>query len=863
VTKVEAEARSLDDRMTGWLVASGLAHRALLMPASLAASDGVLGRATPAFTVVAVVAVIANAALAVSVCRGRRPAVLESRLFFVGDLCFAAALNILATIALPSGTFLSTGRDVFWQYALGTVVVWTSQRGVRVGTAVWAGGVLLEGCMIEINNVALTATGVIQALGQIGWLLAALIVPAVIMAFATKGTQFALRESLKAGRLAERTRALTDLHDTALQAFAQIASRSVDTTRSTGSRISDIRRIAADEIRRGTTAISEVGQAPQQSLGDGLQALIREFRSRGLTVNVQIRSQSLGWVLRAEVVIALLAATREALNNVHKHAGVDRAEVTLAASSQGTLVTEVLDAGCGFDMATASTRFGLQNSIRRRIQDVGGLVVIYSARGFGTRIRMSVPAHPKEGTVPKRSLITHASMRRSTSLEEQALGWFVIPALTYRACLTPLQAALAIASLPRHPSGLLLAAMSCLFLMDITLLITARSAIVMRLFALPQFMVADFVIAAMLNIWVAIDLAEGTALMPGRQFLWGYMFGTVILWTALRGVRAGALLTTLSVALEGLLVILNHDSISLGSAAQAAAQVGKLVAAFLITLLIAQLARRGVRLAAKAGDEAGRQLERAAELLQLYKGAMEGLTRIVEICDAETPALTRRLRQIRGVALQQISTLRSVLPGREHDYPAALRSELDIIVDSFREAGLRVEFVSTELERGWNIPYAKSIARAAHAALQNVVDHAGVVHVVVWAADVDDATEIIIRDQGIGFPIDLSGAQVATKISEAGRIGDFGGSVDVWSAPECGTRVIIRVPHSSSVPDILNDPAHAHEDSEDRDRRHDDKNNESLSALGTLAAYAKRTRNFPQGLEEITHDFPVHLEAES
>jgi signal transduction histidine kinase len=370
-----------------------------------------------------------------------------------------------------------------------------------------------------------------------------------------------------------------------------------------------------------------------------------------------MRSQSLRWAVDDDETEALLAAVREALNNVLQHAGVDYAQVTVAARDYGTLEVEVTDEGRGFDAATVSHGFGLENSVKRRIHDVGGSVVVQTTRGLGTSIRMSVPAFLKHDEVPKRPLLMPVSMRRPMSLEERALGWFVIPALVYRACLTPLQVTQGIASLPRYPSSLLLIAMSCVLLVDIALLITARSAFVMKLFSLPQFMVADFMVAAMLNVWVAIDLANGTALLPGREFLWGYMFGTMILWTALRGARAGAALMVLGIALESLVIVLNHDPINTPDVLQAAAQVAKLATAFVITWLIAQLARRGVRLAARAGEQSGREMERAEDLRQLYKGARDDLARIVEICASETDAPALRLQQIRGVALQQISML--------------------------------------------------------------------------------------------------------------------------------------------------------------------------------------------------------------
>jgi signal transduction histidine kinase len=84
-------------------------------------------------------------------------------------------------------------------------------------------------------------------------------------------------------------------------------------------------------------------------------------------------------------------AARELLLNVVKHAGVDRATVTLEHDAAGWVQLTVADAGRGFDPAAmrhptpgAAKGFGLF-SIQERLHLVGGELRLLSAPGSGTR----------------------------------------------------------------------------------------------------------------------------------------------------------------------------------------------------------------------------------------------------------------------------------------------------------------------------------------------------------------------------------------------------------------------------------------------------------------------------------------------
>lgn len=91
---------------------------------------------------------------------------------------------------------------------------------------------------------------------------------------------------------------------------------------------------------------------------------------------------------------ALLHAVDQALGNVRRHAGVDEAEVSVIASGP-TLVVTVVDGGVGFVEADiAPDRFGFRESIRGRLEAVGGHARILSSPGAGTSILLTVPLEP-------------------------------------------------------------------------------------------------------------------------------------------------------------------------------------------------------------------------------------------------------------------------------------------------------------------------------------------------------------------------------------------------------------------------------------------------------------------------------------
>ena len=118
---------------------------------------------------------------------------------------------------------------------------------------------------------------------------------------------------------------------------------------------------------------------------------IQESRRLGLVVEVSGDIVAAGR-LDAERSTALGLAVKQCLVNVIKHSGVDTAEVVVYGAESDVCVM-VIDDGKGFSEAeTGSDRLGLRQSVRRRMEAVGGEVQVWSAPGRGTSVMIRVPA---------------------------------------------------------------------------------------------------------------------------------------------------------------------------------------------------------------------------------------------------------------------------------------------------------------------------------------------------------------------------------------------------------------------------------------------------------------------------------------
>ncbi len=202
-------------------------------------------------------------------------------------------------------------------------------------------------------------------------------------------------EQVASERLSIEARAAALMHDTVLSDLAAIANSPDEPL---GPQLRQ--QIERDlEILIGQEWLEEAHaldlQAARDWSGSTLNAAIREVRGMGLQIEP---TGDLGCVSRLshEASVALGLAVKQCLINVLRHAGTLHAEV-VAYGSDDEVSVMVIDAGRGFSEAEAgSDRLGLRNSVRRRMESVGGAVQVWSTPGRGTSIVIRVPATVRE-----------------------------------------------------------------------------------------------------------------------------------------------------------------------------------------------------------------------------------------------------------------------------------------------------------------------------------------------------------------------------------------------------------------------------------------------------------------------------------
>lgn len=129
---------------------------------------------------------------------------------------------------------------------------------------------------------------------------------------------------------------------------------------------------------QGTWEASDLARSVAQAIRQGLDVVV--------TGDVAAVGR-----LDPAVARALALAVTQCFANVLKHAGTREAELVLL-SSDADVTVMVIDGGVGFDESkTPEDRLGLRNSIRARVERVGGSVQVWSSPGSGTSVMFGLP----------------------------------------------------------------------------------------------------------------------------------------------------------------------------------------------------------------------------------------------------------------------------------------------------------------------------------------------------------------------------------------------------------------------------------------------------------------------------------------
>lgn len=270
--------------------------------------------------------------------------------------------------------------------------------------------VWLAVCCLAVTGAFIVAFGAAQGMGYAP----SYIFGVLCLGLYGRATRRAVEASRRSQELLERLRAYTgqaeelaaaeernrlarELHDAVTQTLfgltmtaeaAKLAAK--EEPAAVPELLGRIQESSAEALAEIKTIVTEL--RPPRLAQDGLETTLRRHlaareRRDGLRVALTVRGEERGAPDRKE---ALYRAIQEALNNVCKHAGVDRAEVDVEFGDD-VLRASVRDRGAGFDPVTAREKgFGL-TTMRERVEALGGRLELETAPGTGTCVKAWVP----------------------------------------------------------------------------------------------------------------------------------------------------------------------------------------------------------------------------------------------------------------------------------------------------------------------------------------------------------------------------------------------------------------------------------------------------------------------------------------
>lgn len=200
----------------------------------------------------------------------------------------------------------------------------------------------------------------------------------------------------KLALLEERERISMELHDGVIQSLYAIGMQlelmrvTQSATPEALSAVMQNLNIVIEDIRRYIMNL-KTHSARDKTAQQCLEEVVSRLHiPDDLHVEVKAAEEPMPFTEATSEAMCMMA--HEALSNVIRHAGATRVTMTTHETPR-TYTLEITDDGIGFDANQAnSTGLGLRN-IMRRARIHGGNVVIDSAPGRGTSIRISLPVN--------------------------------------------------------------------------------------------------------------------------------------------------------------------------------------------------------------------------------------------------------------------------------------------------------------------------------------------------------------------------------------------------------------------------------------------------------------------------------------
>jgi signal transduction histidine kinase len=246
-----------------------------------------------------------------------------------------------------------------------------------------AGGVLVVagiiGLLVFYSPVKAVAwSDLWKGLAFAGVALAGVVLVAAPLLWRTIGALRSERE----GRIREQERAelAAMVHDQVLHTLALIQRNAADPAA--------VQKLARGQERSLRSWLYQPTGSPNEHFAAALEQAAAEVED---TYGVAVESVVVGDRPFDDRVGALVAATREAMVNAARHAGVKTISL-YAEAEPGQLNVFVRDRGSGFDPSTLDgSRHGVKGSIIGRMDRHGGEALIRSAPGEGTEVRLTLP----------------------------------------------------------------------------------------------------------------------------------------------------------------------------------------------------------------------------------------------------------------------------------------------------------------------------------------------------------------------------------------------------------------------------------------------------------------------------------------
>ncbi len=306
----------------------------------------------------------------------------------VGDLAISVAANLIVAVSAPAVSDQTT-IELTWKCMMGTSVMWTIGRGLVAGLSIVAFGALLQEAMISLHDQVYRSNGIPLIANYWDndlWIMSSVASTALGIAALAIATRLAMSLGIRTGQRAERARILRGVHDTVLQTLETIGLQTAVPAEDASERLDEVNRMASAEAIRLRRSLEQIDREPAE-LVDGLAELVAEAAALGLRVEMTFTLLD-ETIVSPRCRIAVVAAAREAVMNVIKHAQVPKAVLSVLELDGGVQIS-VRDHGVGFDEPQPG--FGTSQSIVGRLQEVGGRATITSRAGSGTRVVLWVP----------------------------------------------------------------------------------------------------------------------------------------------------------------------------------------------------------------------------------------------------------------------------------------------------------------------------------------------------------------------------------------------------------------------------------------------------------------------------------------